>query len=717
MYSAGALVLFCWLHGFQEKNDLMQQQKQKKVIRMISADIIVTKGGQFVEDLTKDDFKLFEDGKRVHIDSFKLFRVEEESVESQQHFNAPNKKLAVIFHDAHYWEKNIGQEINQIADRLIELAERGYEVIILQLSWVKGLEILQPFTSDELLIKKAVEKAARVTGSDKSFEDLWLDKPRIQEQEARGLGFEEKSVRQAYLDIERHRFEKGIGGILAACNLMKSLPGRKSILLVSDGLSDLSSPDMETVKRISSSESFTQRDTLDAIHIRDRGLIGKIRIFDPFNILKRKEFKSSDEVIKELIHFANAQNISLYSLDPTAFTKSISPETSAMFFGKEDIDLLKFKGQEYRRRVQKLRLISNETGAVSLSGSKKYDGLLQLMNTDFSYYYQLNFKPKRKKADNKYHKMEVKVDRRGVNVRSRKGYTDYSEEERGKILLVSVYYNPSLFKELPFEAKFVPFLTDSGNYEPWMNIAFPSKELFLDRNVEYGPKTFDFHFWIKEKKSEEKGFGGQIGINININSSFMNKIKTIDYTSIRFKGPELSFGHKEYQVIFALFDPQTNEIGTWESHFTLPDLDGKEPAFVNCVLGTLTQNPGKGQKLFSLSKKDGSLEYKDIKFFPEATDRFSAWQETFTFLQIYLPKRKVEIHPEFQAIQEDLPSVSIPCELVAETWDKKLKIWSGIFKLDTWGMFGGESTLKVEIPISEEGDFLKTEVKLVRFRP
>jgi len=36
-------------------------------------------------------------------------------------------------------------------------------------------------------------------------------------------------------------------------------------------------------------------------------------------------------------------------------------------------------------------------------------------------------------------------------VRSRKGYTDYFEKGEEKMLLVSAFYNPSFFNQLPFE--------------------------------------------------------------------------------------------------------------------------------------------------------------------------------------------------------------------------------------------------------------------------
>ena len=58
----------------------------------------------------------------------------------------------------------------------------------------------------------------------------------------------------------------------------------------------------------------------------------------------------------------------------------------------------------------------------------------------------------------------------------------------------------------------------------------------------------------------------------------------------------------------------------------------------------------------------------------------------------------------------------IPAELVAEEWDKKSKVWSGIFNVQLRNVIYGEYTLTIEIPGSGEGETLKREVKLIKLR-
>ena len=165
-----------------------------------------------------------------------------------------------------------------------------------------------------------------------------------------------------------------------------------------------------------------------------------------------------------------------------------------------------------------------------------------------------------------------------------------------------------LFKELPFYAEFVPFVSSSGKFEPWIGVALPTKELFLDRYTELGPKKFNLHVWIYDEVSGEKGFGGQIDLPLNIDTNFLNYVKKINALSFNFKGPEIEFKPRVYKSVFALVDPLTNEIGTWESSFFLPDFEKKEDgAIVNCVLGDITGALQKGATSFELSRKDVSL--------------------------------------------------------------------------------------------------------------
>jgi len=724
-------MLFTFLFGSQEQQKPPPPQEKHEVeVRLVLVDVIVTKDGKFTTDLTKNDFELYEDGKKVSINSFELISFGERGVippkeepKEKVTTSVPKNKIVIIFDGACSWQRNIEEGARRIVDELLSLAKLGNEVMIIQLSEKKGIEVLQPFTTEEKLIRKGLVMASASIWIDKSDDAIKMWEEVDADVGAGGLieYYVERInpvLEEEYLFIQRGRFEKAVGGIFAVANMIQDTPGRKTILFISDGLPDLSTRTIddkvsETDRGRDTAMPQTAQSKARTTELDIRRDVGTVRVFDPFNILERKKIMSSEEIMRELIRYANTQNISIYALDPDTFTRYFIP-TTAQFGPREQMESLRFRSEQKIKRIQNLTWLSEDTGAVSLKGAKKYDRFYEVLSTDLNYYYQLSFYPLRSQPDDKYHKIEVKVKRSGLDVRSRNGYTDYSEDEKEKILLVSAFYNPALFKDLPFEAEFIPFHKEKEKYEPWMNIALPTKKLFIERAVAFGTKYLIFHFWIKDKKMGERAFAGQITIPFNIDSSFMDVAKATDYLCYHFKGQEIPFKQKEYQAIFALYDDETNEIGVWESSYALPDFKKKQGTIINCVLGLLALNPKKGKKSFAVSKEDGSLEYGEIKFFPSVTNQFQRSDDANVFIQVYLPKGKISVNPVFKASGRVIQP--LPAELVAENWNKKTKVWSGIYQLKLRTLFYGDYVLHVEIPVSKEGIVLSKEVKLTKLQ-
>jgi len=717
--------LFYFLLGHQNEQKLLKPEKHEVEVRLVLVDVIVTKDGKFVTDLTKGDFELFEDEKKVPINSFELIsfgerklEVYEEEPAEEVPLDIPKKQLIVVFDGVSTWQRNLKEGARKIVDELISLAKLGNEIMVIQLNENKGLEILQPFTREEKLIRKALVRASgniwydSSTDAKKMFQEVGIEATGTMAQVPRYIEAFQGILELEYLYIERLKFEKALGGILAVTNMIKMLPGRKSILLISDGFPDVSSMTLDSIVT-GTTPSGTRSGARDP-HLDMRRDTDVAKIFDPFNILEKKKIMSGEEVLRELIHFANAQNISIYALDPDNFIKYLMPTTAEFGPSSSVREFVAFRLKDKIGRVQNLRWLSEDTGGVSLRGAEKYVKFKQVMNTDLNYYYQLSYYPPREEPDNQYHDIKVKIKRSGLDVRYRRGYTDYSEKEEQKMLIVSAYYNPSLFKKVPFKAEFIPLQKQSRKYQPWMNIALPTKELFLDSIESYRRKIFYLHVWVKDMEKGEGTYAGQIPIPFNINSSFMNLVKQTEYLCFHYKGPEIPVEHKEYKAIFALFDEQTNEIGTWESFFSFPDdKKDKDGAIINCVLGLLTPDTARRKKSLDLSSKDGGLEYGEIKFFPAVTNQFQRMQNASVFLQVYLPQGRTKISPNFSVlIRKDLAQ-SVPAEKVVESWDKKSKIWSVIFNLDLASVFPGDYILKVNLPVSEE-TVLSQEVKLFK---
>jgi len=690
----GAMILTCSFYG-------ISGQKADQEKRMKTVDVTVTKDGQFLKNLTEMDFKLFEEGKEVRIDSVELIEAK--------------KRLVVIFHDPQFWSRKIMTEKERITDELVRLAHQGYELMIFQLNWITGLERIQPYTSQEESIRKASDQAMMSIGIDKSLEDLSSHSLAgdILGQAVASLSIGRRGELQAYLNINRRRFEKAMGGILPACNLMRAEGEGGSILLISSGIPDLSSSNQAMVlDGVTGAQS-----ALDAIHSRDQENIGTVRIFDPFNLLEDKKFNRAEQVLAELVHFANSQNVSIYSLDPGVFSRSLFTRSSE-FFRPEDTREARILDEENVKQKQNLRLLSEGTNAAFFRGSNKFKELHQEMDMVAGFSYRLSFKPPRKRPDGKSHDLKVEVAGGGVDLQFKKRYTDYGIEDIGKISLVSAYYNPKFFRDLPFEAEFVPFATKKGDYAPWINLALPTKELFKDRVLQSPRKTYHLHFWITEVEGREKGFKGQINISLDMNQNFRDYINRMAYLWFSFRGKELPFSPSEYQAVYALVDTETQEIGAGQAFFSIPEFKKNKPgAFINCVLGSVFENSEIKEESFTINPKTGNLEYSGIKFVPRVTNLFSMRQESFVFLQVYAPQGEKMIKPEFLVFREadgESQSTSIPGELVAGSYNQKSKVWSGIYKLDLFDVRVGENVFQARIPVTDGSPIASQKTKLIK---
>jgi len=735
------LFFFCVLLGFQRQQKLPPEKHEAEVVLVI-VDVIVTKDGEFVQDLVKEEFELYEDGRKIPINSFELITLGErkveveripQSLEKQPHeAQVPKKHLAVIFDGINTWDRDVKKISQDVINELISLIKLGHEVLVLFLSKERGLDVLLPFTNNERLIEEAVSLASGSLWMNK-FDLLqessmlklylqYLDEEFEDSRTKENLKDWEKTTKHIYLLSEKERFEATVSGIFSAMNMIRALPGRKSLLFISNGLTDLSSFDTSASPLDVLGGRYGEKNIptggknkLDAIHDKIF-LAGKFKTFDPFSIMEEMGFKTGDEVINEMIRYANAHNISIYTLDAEMFSKYAATGPTAEHFRAEEAIYRDFVREEKIRQVQNLQKISEDTGAKIFRGATKFDTLREVLNTDLNFYYLLSFYPRKAKGDDKYHKIEVKVNRPGVDVRFRKGYTDFSDEETYKIMVASAFYNSSHFKDLPFEADCIPILTDSGEYEAWMNIALPVKEFFLSRFDIVGTKYFDLHFWFKNLKQAETGFRGQVKTSFTMDSNFLDSLKGKEHLYLRFAGSGFKIEHGEYKITFVIYNTETKEIGTWDKCITFPKMD-EQPAFLNCVLGTIENIPEKRKEVFLFNKKNSSLEYGQIRFMPRVINKFSQWGDAaYLFVQIYFPQGNYQIHPEFSIADGNEDNRSIEGKLMAESWNKRTNVWSGIFNLDLKNVIFGDYILKIEIPVSEEGPVLSREIKLTKLR-
>jgi len=688
--------LFCLifsLPGFQKQEKSLSPLEHEVTVRLIVVDVIVLDNEEnFVTDLTKKDFEIFEDGLSVPINSVELINLEKAEFLTQEKKESAlpallsrEKRMFVIFDSINTIKRELKRSTPKIIEKLMSLIKLGYEIMIFELTPQRGMEVLQPFTRDETILARAVE---RVSGN------IWVDKsqrdsaPVLEEaagpgqaQAARGHAEKLSEMENiSYGYFKRMRFESTMNGLLALMNMIKDYPGRKTILFISGGIP----------------------------YEDPRSVSNAARIFDPFTLLNKRGVRKQHEILDALIHYANAHNITFYALDPDTCIKYIAFAGGSALFDPGDSE----RARDKLDSLHNLNWLAQDTGGISLKGAKRFENFYRAVKRDLSYYYELSFYPQRKRADGKYHKIEVHVNRPDVKVRFRQGYMDYPKAQKEILLISSASYNPSLFKQIPFEVQAVPFFRSEDKFILWMNFALPAEKLIKDGTEGVPSRNLRLSLLCRGP-SYENFFTGQVNIPLNLDPAFLESIKRAGYFGYSCLTPELRLQKARYQVVFVLYDGKTEEIGAQEKLLINPHLkNSTRPQMLNVVLGTLAEEVEEGLKPFTLSRRDGALQLSKQKFYPSVMNQFKQGERAGVFVQIFSPQGGLEIGARFFLSQDGKKIRELSGEVVETLEERGTKIWNAGFSLNIDDITAGDYLLVVEVEILDAGSELSKEVPL-----
>ena len=365
-------------------------------VSLVAADVVVTDtNGDFVSDLQARDFALYEDGERQSIVDVQLVDLSRGTVRRRTGSSPLNPASpgadiingvpasdlgAVIFFiefPGLYFQNKL-----RLADSLIAMLRRIEELrvphAVYFVDLAGPLRELAPLTSDLAVLGEAALRLRAIPLTqtrDDIFEFLESD---------------EGGKTQWSQAQQRNRALHTYGLLKDFVEYLAARSGRTALVWVSTGV-DLG--DYGTVARVQG------RDSAD-----------------------RFRFYSSDEKREqlqgELHRAANASNVSIYSLDPSALHEFYGLPTSVR------------AGTVADARGNSLRDAANETGGQAFVAWTDLNLALDRIENDTRQFYLLSFAPGHDSADGEYHRIRVEVGRPDVQVRARRGYVHYSETDR-----------------------------------------------------------------------------------------------------------------------------------------------------------------------------------------------------------------------------------------------------------------------------------------------
>ena len=694
-------------------------------VRLVLVDLAaVDKGGHFVPGLTKEDFELFEDGRSVPIKSAGLVRLGKAGAggdageSGAASVPARDNRFFVVIDSINTIKRMLDRNKSEILEKLMSLVEIGEQIMVLEMAESGEIKILQPLTQDENLIARAVDLAAGSIWVERAPDTLSV--PNIIAQgrldngpfgEPAGGSKFEKTNRDIYELETRRRFEKTINSLLVVLNMIKDYSGRKSVLYVSGGIPAVSFGSFFT------GQGGTIQDTTVI-----QSQVATAKILDPFKSLKKQGFRSGQDILEDLARFANSHNISFYALDPDNYLRyvlgdiayetwarsasSLSGQRADGLYREDEIAEIK------KNELAKLQDLTSDTGGMAFLGSSKFEEFQRVIERDLGSYYELSYVPPRKEADGKYHAIKVRLAKPGISIRFRPGYMDYTDAQREDLVFASAAYNPSLFKEIPFEARVVPFVQTRDTYSLWIQTALPLQSLTRGRTDEAKPIPLKFKIVVNEE-GREAGLLSEVALPLVLTPAFLKKNQTAEYVGFSCASQELELGLKPYRVTIALYNQNLGQVGTVERSLSVPEpRKERESRVVNTALGSLTKTDGSSSPPFSISSQDGTLDFPGYKFYPLAVNEVDRTKVVAVLLQVFAPGPDTAFQTDFSLYEGERLVSPLSSKAVGSVWNKKASLWNIVVAFVLGDFPSGEYSLRIRMTDASGQNRAETQVSL-----
>lgn len=359
-------------------------------VNFVEIDAVVTDAqGNFVRGLTKEDFELIEESQPQSIATFSLVdlpvrrvdpplsRVEPIEPDVLTNTEEFDGRVILIVLDDLQTDFRRSQRVRTAASQFVRRFV-GSNDLVAVLHTGSGAKDGQEFTSSHARLLAAIDKFAGVkipSATLMKIDDYYVQRNRESPREARDT-----------LDTERaHKASNSLSVLRGAAEYLGGIRGRrKAVVWFSEGIDY----DVQNV-------------------------------FGP----------GSATLIREEMHAAIAAatraGVSFYGVDPRGVGAGLDqiidivalPDDASVDFGPSQLL------NEVRASQDFLRTMSAETGGFPIVSQNDLNGAFARIIQDNSSYYLLGYHPTNDRRDGKFRKVEVRVKRPGLQIRSRAGYT------------------------------------------------------------------------------------------------------------------------------------------------------------------------------------------------------------------------------------------------------------------------------------------------------
>jgi VWFA-related protein len=557
---------------------------------LIQVDATVTdKDGKVVTGLKPEDFEVYENGKKQDITNFSfiLSGAENNPADSPAIVQNPSNKknnipippiklspeqvrrsyalvvddLGLSFPSVFWVQKALKKFIN-------EQMQPGDLVAIIRTG--SGIGALQSFTSSKEQLLAAVDKIRWNPQSRGGVGIFAPITPTMKEQMSGSVdqNGNEKSVVgkdeevQAEKEYNDYRNENFTVGTLGALNYiirgMKELPGRKSLMLFSDGF------------QLYKTENGSKQPT---------------RVLDSMRVLA---------------DLANRSSVVVYTLDPRGLQdiSGLTGEdntwgTRVDSFGTSEDNLsgkVQDREDEFLDSQQSLRFLAYETGGIPFINQNNINKGLQRVLDDQKGYYLIGYQPDEESFDpnrNRFNRLVIKIKRPDLRIRYRSGFFGITDEKIEQMpqtpqqRIINALASP--FNSTGVNLSLYPVFRNDAKTGDMIHalVYIDAKDLSFTQTTDGKRKT---NFDLVAMTFGDNGVRiGQLSKNYTIDLTetvYQNALK--NGFVYEFLVPIKKAGAYQFRIV--LYDKGTNKVGSASQFLEVPNLKKDSLVISNLIL-------------------------------------------------------------------------------------------------------------------------------------
>ncbi len=361
----------------------------KVEVNYVEIDAVVTDDqGNFVRNLTKDDFQVVEDGKPQAVSVFADVNIPIERADPPLYAKASippdvatnrtpfeGRVFIIVIDDLHInfsRTPRVRAAARQFVERYV-----GTNDLVAVINTRGRTDATQDFTSNRQLALNAVDRAMG-QGADSSTKAALADYAMNQ-----GVQGMDSRVNRDFNDLER--YTNGRNTLETLRSLSEFVAGmrgrRKAVVLFSEGIN-----------------------------------------YDTVNAIQNRYATDIQQEMNNLIAAATRANAIIYTVDPRGVTSGMEDAIDISSFPTDNSIGVSNLQDELRISQDSLRAMASETGGIAVLNQNDFRTGFSRILDDNSSYYVIGYYPTNDKRDGRFRKVQVNVGKPGLHVRARKGY-------------------------------------------------------------------------------------------------------------------------------------------------------------------------------------------------------------------------------------------------------------------------------------------------------